>query len=59
MVRFEDWLQQERQVAQQRLLGADTPVVGDVDVRTALLERPDADALEVAVGDDREAVRIS
>src|ERR1043166_6439512 len=59
MIRGEDRLHQKRQPSKQGLLGADSPVEGDVDGWSALLERPRPFALEVTVGDDREPVRVA
>jgi hypothetical protein len=58
VIGFEQRFQQERQIAEQRLLRAQTPVVLQVHARTVLLERPDAEPLEVAARDDREPVRV-
>jgi hypothetical protein len=58
MVRFEERLQEKRPRSQQRLFGADPPVVDDVDVAAVLAEGPFAAAVEVAGCDQREAVRV-
>src|SRR6266496_6815526 len=47
MIGREDWLEQERERAQQRLVGADLPIVGDIDPLPILLERPDAAPHEI------------
>src|SRR5947209_3850150 len=54
-----DRLEDERQPAEQRLLGADSPVEHDVDGGATLSERPGARALEVPARGDRESVRIT
>ena len=51
----EEGLHDEGQVAQQRLIGAHPPVVGDDDVGAVLGEGPDAAAVEVALGVEAEA----
>jgi hypothetical protein len=57
MIRGEDRRHEPREPAQERLVGADPPVVDDLDLGAVLREGPAAGADEVADGVDRETGR--
>src|SRR5438046_2763468 len=59
VVHREDGLEKEREVAEERLVRADSPVVDDVHVGAALFEGPHAATHEIAERFDGEAVRLS
>src|SRR5688572_4214791 len=56
MVRLEERLHNERKIAQQWLVGADLPIVGDPYPRPFLDEGPDAASDEISRGFQREAI---
>ena len=58
MIRFENRLEEKREPPQERLLGHDPPIEGDVDVRAARFEAPDTPTFEISRCRDNEAVRV-